>query len=383
MAKLRVLCLTPFFLPSRQGGGSVTALVSMITHLRGDVDLVIVTGDRDLLSTQPYSPAQRDQARAEANVEIHYIPRGVAAIKPLRQLLSQHWDLVYLNSILSLTFCALPLLLLRVEAKRPPPLLIAPRGELMDGALGRRRSSKLAYVELLRRLGLLRNMRMQATSKLEAHALHALGFTTIELADDLPPLTHDLPALQSFASSPLRVVFLSRIEPKKNLLFALQTLQLVQQPVVFDIVGPIKESAYWAQCEATISQLPPNIETHYLGPVEPKDVLRTLAGYELFLLPTLAENNGYVIHEALMAGCSLLISDQTPWRDLVRIGVGEDLPLDPAQFAAALTRFAQLPVNQRLALRHQARAYGLQRQDAHEQVQATLRMFTKASGSSQ
>lgn len=65
--------------------------------------------------------------------------------------------------------------------------------------------------------------------------------------------------------------------------------------------------------------------------------MNTLSAYDLFLLPTLGENYGHVIHEALLAGCPVLISNRTPWRNLEALGIGWDLPLeDPEQFRTVL-----------------------------------------------
>jgi glycosyltransferase involved in cell wall biosynthesis len=44
-------------------------------------------------------------------------------------------------------------------------------------------------------------------------------------------------------------------------------------------------------------------------------------------MPTANENFGHAIVEALLAGCPLITSDQTPWRGLAQRGAGWDLPL--------------------------------------------------------
>lgn len=36
----------------------------------------------------------------------------------------------------------------------------------------------------------------------------------------------------------------------------------------------------------------------------------------MFLFPTFSENYGHVIAESMIAGCPVLISDQTPWNDV-------------------------------------------------------------------
>ena len=61
------------------------------------------------------------------------------------------------------------------------------------------------------------------------------------------------------------------------------------------------------------------------------------------LLPSLGENFGYVILEALIAGCPILISDRSPWRDLPQKFAGYDLSLDcPSEFGKAIERFAEM-----------------------------------------
>lgn len=50
--------------------------------------------------------------------------------------------------------------------------------------------------------------------------------------------------------------------------------------------------------------------------------------YHAFLLPTLSENFGHVIVEAMQAGLIPIISDQTPWRGLEKINIGWSIPLN-------------------------------------------------------
>ena len=57
-----------------------------------------------------------------------------------------------------------------------------------------------------------------------------------------------------------------------------------------------------------------NIRVEFKGPIPYTQVFGTLQQYHLFVLPTLGENYGHVIYEALSAGEPVPISDQTPWR---------------------------------------------------------------------
>ena len=65
----------------------------------------------------------------------------------------------------------------------------------------------------------------------------------------------------------------------------------------------------------------------YRGPIGHEQVLDTFCGYDAFLFPTYSENYGHVIVESLLAGCPVIMSDRTPWRDLAKEHAGWDLDL--------------------------------------------------------
>ena len=89
--------------------------------------------------------------------------------------------------------------------------------------------------------------------------------------------------------------------------------------------------AYWHECQAKIAVLAANVRVKYWGEIEHDKVGQVFAEHDLFLFPTLGENYGHVIHEALAVGCPVLISDQTPWRGLEEQGAGWDMPLEDTE----------------------------------------------------
>lgn len=86
--------------------------------------------------------------------------------------------------------------------------------------------------------------------------------------------------------------------------------------VIYDIYGPIKDTEYWERCKEEMGNLPEGILVNYKGSVIPSKVSETLQAYHYFVLPTLGENFGHAIFEALINGVPVLISDQTPWLEL-------------------------------------------------------------------
>jgi glycosyltransferase involved in cell wall biosynthesis len=75
------------------------------------------------------------------------------------------------------------------------------------------------------------------------------------------------------------------------------------------------------------------------------------------LLPSLSENFGHAIFEALAAGTPVIIGDQTPWRGLAAQQAGWDVSVnDLAGFSIALQSAADMDSATRLIWRKGARA---------------------------
>jgi len=90
----------------------------------------------------------------------------------------------------------------------------------------------------------------------------------------------------------------------------------------------VDDEAYWRQCRSLMARMPRNVEVTYRGPVAQEDVIETISRYQFFVLPTLGENYGHTIVEALFAGRPVVIGDKTPWRGLAAEGAGWDIALD-------------------------------------------------------
>ena len=268
-------------------------------------------------------------------------------------------DLMILNGFFDREF-TIPALVMRQLGLIPRvPTILAPRGEFSAGALALKHARKQAYLLAARGLGLLDDVRFHATSEQEADEIRdgCPWARDIVVAPNIRVLGPSPQTVAPADDGRLRIVFLSRVDRKKNLDYAIKLLANVRTPVTFDIFGPANDLAYWAECEQLISRLPAHVDVHYRGSIPNAEVPPTLARYDLFLLPTRGENFGHAIFDALEAGLPVLISDQTPWRELERIGAGWSLPLaNPDRFAATIDRLATLGPSERIALRQAARS---------------------------
>ena len=125
----------------------------------------------------------------------------------------------------------------------------------------------------------------------------------------------------------LKVIFYSRIVPKKNLKFALDLVkEYADHNIILDIYGPIEDQAYWNTISTDLDKYFLNIK--YCGSLQKHEIISTISHYDLFILPTLAENFGHVILESLMSGVPVLLSDNTPFTTKNLNGAGWSFPLE-------------------------------------------------------
>lgn len=355
---LILLTFTAFYSPAYKAGGPVQSIANLVEHLGGEIGFWVVTGDRDSGDPQPFAGIPRGEWTDMGRGRALYLGRVSQSLWRIARILRETpHDAVYLNSFFNPRSTTLPLLAQRLRLAPRRPVIVAPRGEFSPGALDLKRRKKMAYIAFAKALGLYRTVLWQASSMHEERDIRAIfgARARIRIASDLPRAVHGGAGhVPREPGQPLRVIFLSRISPKKNLTFALEVLARVTVPVDFSVVGPIGTPAYWTECNRLIEALPPHIHVHHHGSVPAPEVPKVLAQHDLFFLPTLGENFGHVIIEALGAGTPALISDRTPWQDFEAEGCGwvEPLSTPDAHAAHIETLFTETP--QEASVRRQA-----------------------------
>lgn len=352
-----ILTFLRWYVPAYKAGGPVNSVRNLVDRIGDQFNFRIVTSDRDIGDNAPYSQVKLGEWQAVGGAQVCYLaPADIRLSSMVKLMRETPHDLLYLNSFLDFQFTTLPLLAYRLAAKQKPPVILAPRGEFSEGALGLKSRKKKLFIGAAKLLKYHKNIIWHASSEHEAKDIwRAMGVVAkdVRIAPVLPGKSGTrLVPETSGPGEPLRVVFFSRISPKKNLHGALAILKSVNTPVRFTIHGPVEDEAYWKRCRQAIEELPAHIVAHYAGPLRPEDVSASLSRHDVFLFPTLGENYGHVIAEAMQCGLVLLISDQTPWKQLESQGVGWDLPLgSPGLFAAQLDKLGMMSPEDRLDFR--------------------------------
>jgi glycosyltransferase involved in cell wall biosynthesis len=329
--KLIFLTFISYYVPGYKAGGQVQSVANIVDQLGDEFDFRVVTRDRDAGEEKPFSSILIGKWCNQGKGSALYLNSSSQSLRYIARIMRETThDAIYLNSFFHFRSTILPLLAQRLGLAPRKPVIVAPRGEFSTGALGIKRSKKMAYIAIAKVLGLYRNVLWHASSVHEAKDIHVIfGATTrIHVASDLPRgIQNNLIHMPREPGQPLRVVFLSRISPMKNLKYALEILSRVKAPIDFTIIGPVSDQVYWSECRGLIESLPLNIRVSYDCIVPAPDVPKVMAQHDIFFLPTLGENFGHVIIEALGAGVPALISDQTPWQDFEAAGCGWVIPL--------------------------------------------------------
>jgi SAM-dependent methyltransferase/glycosyltransferase involved in cell wall biosynthesis len=381
-----VLVFVRYYLPGYKAGGPLRSIANMVEALGDEFDFRIVTLDRDAGDGEPYPDQDVPGWKRVGKACVLYLSPGETRLRRIAAILRETpHDILYLNSFFDPHFTLKPLLARRLGLAPARRCVLAPRGEFSPEALHLKPAKKAAYIRLASLMGLCRDLHWHASSAHEEADIRRVmcgSVRSLQVAIDMPAAASPGPSPHPHREpgQPLRICFLSRISPMKNLDYALDVLAKIDVPVTFDIYGAIEDEACWDRCRKMIAFLPGNVVAAHHGVVPHAEVTGTLARYDLFFLPTRGESYGHAIVEALAAGTPVLISDRTPWQGLAGHGVGWDLPLaNPDAFVNAITEIASWPSDRRSEQRQRCLAFAEDHMRSDAVLAATRSLFAEPS----
>jgi glycosyltransferase involved in cell wall biosynthesis len=318
---MKILVLTPFFYPAYKAGGPARSLYNLFSNERFSNDNVdIVTGSCDLGETKYFDDIEVNQWSKVGACSVFYSKLLLSSrIWFLLKLLKgKQYDVIYLNGFFNLGYSILPLILLKF-LRTGPRVYIAPRGELSDGALSIKTMKKKILMLFYSLFKVSSSIIFHFTSvdeKIESLS----NFSNINFFTVAPNMHECVPTYSAKEKNKneLKILFLSRVSPKKQLHILLEALTKVNSNGKFislKIVGQIDDQDYWRKCEQIINNemMALNVEVIYLGAINRTRVKEEFLDSHLFCLPTLNENYGHAIVEGMVNSNLILISSNTPW----------------------------------------------------------------------
>ena len=108
-----------------------------------------------------------------------------------------------------------------------------------------------------------------------------------------------------------KFVFISRVIPQKGIEEILETVKILPEDYTVDIYGPIDDRHY-------STRLFDGSKANYMGLLPPSEVINTLSTYDVLLLPSYFEGEGYpgIVIEALSLAIPVIT---TKWKALPEI----------------------------------------------------------------
>jgi glycosyltransferase involved in cell wall biosynthesis len=358
--KKRVLIFNGYYTPARKYGGPLTSCKNVVKTCSDEFDIYIVARNHDVGSKDVFPNLHTgwkniDGAMVKyiADNELNFDKKG------LRNLLTNiKPDLIWFAGILT---PQIRLLTLRLGQEMHIPILLSPRGEVSADRIRIKGLKKKLYLFLTKYMGFYKESFYHATSDDEIIGLKKYVNATDDRIFLVPNIGVPLQKQRENYiknAGELRVVFIARIHMVKNIKLAIEAVCKMHSKVIFDVYGPLEQPEYWDECMEIVKNAPSNVCITYCGQLEPIDVGECFRNYDCFIFPTINENYGHSIAEALANSVPVVLSkDTTPWNSIDGCA-GYVCPLDNiSAFTSALEKIAELNNEEYHSLQENVRNY--------------------------
>lgn len=351
---MRILHVIPA-VASRYGGPS-TAIWPMTAALRelGGIDVEIATTDAD---GPDASLTAADLPKDSGIVHLFGRDKGESLkySRGLTQWLKAHaddYDLIQVHSIWNH-----PIFAVRRAARHAGvPYIIRPCGNLSDYTWQKSKWKKRAYWWLRERRNIRYAAGFHVTSDDECDEVRRLGVTApidvipLGIANDAWETPVEPGWLREkcpqAGSRPL-LLYLSRLHPKKGIIeFLLPALARMQADAFLAIIGGEDNDApgYTGHVQSEISRLGLGRNVALLGPVPPQRRWAAFDGADVFVLPSLSENFGIVVAEAMARGKPAVVTSGVQFaKHVTTSAAGTVVPPDVGELANCLDQWLSDP----------------------------------------
>jgi glycosyltransferase involved in cell wall biosynthesis len=377
----RILVCIDWYEPGFKAGGPIRSVVNIINALKEEFEFYLLTSAYDLGETEPYPDIPLNQWFDKDGILIKYLSKDNMKSSAIRgNILEIAPDLLYLNSLFSSLFTLIPL-----RMRKKIPIIIAPRGMLGAGALTIKKNKKKTFLRLAKITQLYKRVTWHASSSLEANEIYNMfgDKSKVYVAQNIPIVqTIELEQIKSLKTfDTIKIVFISRISKKKNLLTAIKTMHklALTTPVEFTIYGHIEEVNYFRQLKLGFVKSP-KLTIQYGGILRPTEIKEVYAKANYMFMPTEHENYGHAIVEAWAYGCPVIISKNTPWLDLEEKNIGWDVSLEESdELVNALQAAIDLPEEEYLKMVEATFSFFAEHLAAEKVIESNKELFNNVS----
>ncbi len=230
----------------------------------------------------------------------------------------------------------------RKELQRPMGIVLTPHGMLEPWLIQRNYwTKKFPAICLYQRKAVKRCDLVVATADEEKQHLSELGWNQriamVQNGIDVRQIV-----MKSEWKAPRKLLFMSRVHPKKGLELLFQALARFERcPFRLDIAGSGEES-YIGKLKQLVKELGLEDVVTFLGPVYGTAKWELIRQADVVVLPTYSENYGLIVAEALASGTPVLTTTGTPWQSIEKESCGWWVNPTPEEIYSALVDVSNL-----------------------------------------
>ena len=316
-SKKQIIIFNQYFFPAIKAGGPIKSLKLLTDLLKHKFNITVLTSSFDI-------DKKKISKRESKNIGIENLDNYLEILKFLFKnfFFIKTNAVFYFNSFFNLKFTILPIIFLKIFAFKYN-IILAPRGELFKSEIKKKFLKKKIYICFFK-LFLKKKIIFHATSIDEKKIINQLfDKNKVKYFPNLVQIKKKIYKLR-LIKEPFRIVFFSRISPKKNLLKTIDILSKTNIPIIFHIYGPIESIDYWNSIKSKITSLKKTntkLKISYKGFVK-INKHKILNRYNYFILLSDSENFGHVIFESIYSKCIPIITSNTPWKIISKFNCG-------------------------------------------------------------
>ncbi|MDT8308006.1 MAG: glycosyltransferase [Bacteroidales bacterium] len=354
---MKLLFVVPNYEPAWSFGGVMRCMSTLCRGLQHEgVDVTVYTTNLDgkggTLAVEP------GEYTSVGGVSVYYFPSTFgsnsdfdsrALARKMEASVSQ-FDLVYIAAMWQWIGVSAS----KICSKHSVPYVHGSHGSFGAYSLAKGKAKKSIFLNLFMKKHLIHADAIHVTTEYERASLKVLGdrIQSFIVPNSIPDyaftvdetsVTEIRQELKISASSRV-IIFAGRPDPVKRLDIVIKALPeiLTQVPDAHLLIVGSDDNEYSANMKKLVSQLELESQVTWAGFIAGEKMPNYYAAADLFALPSMGENFGMVVAEAMATGTPVVISDCVGVSDDVEhYGAGIVTSIDPKQVSNACVELLQ------------------------------------------
>jgi len=355
MKPFRILHVIPSYFPATYWGGPVHSMYGLNNALASlpGVKLTVATSDSA-------GPKLKDRLKTEElntfslypNYSVRFFRRvagrsiSLSLLFTLPKLIHEA-DIIHLSAAYS--FPILPTFLICRLIRKP--LVWSPCGAILDTytlPFSPKKNIKAVWEKTINLLIFPKKMVLHTTSEIEKEVtgkrISRARAVVIPHGIEVPPFSV---RNTDCKRESLRLLFLSRLDPKKGLENLFAALRLLDDPsITLEVCGDGDPNYVRKLIKEKNRCGLPNSCVHFSGEVTGERKEAAFKNADVFILPSFSESFGIAIAEALAHGLPVIASRNTPWEGIETHRCGLWIENAPSSIADAIKRIRVMDLSE-------------------------------------